>query len=80
MSKFRKDFVKEASFNFYEGKQFKETTGSKMGKDKRVKSTKDDTSGSGVIGMIFDEELDIEEIHYQMAKMHQNVKLMQKET
>lgn len=51
-----------------------------MGKDKRVKSTKDDTSGSGVIGMIFDEELDIEEIHYQMAKMHQNVKLMQKET
>ena len=40
MTKFRKDFVKDASFNFYEGKQFRESSSFKNTKEKRIKSTK----------------------------------------
>ncbi len=29
------------------------------------------------MGLIFDEELDVEEIHYQMVKLHQNLKHIQ---
>ncbi len=32
MSKFRKDFVKDASFNFYDGKEFMESGGVKTSK------------------------------------------------
>ena len=37
MSKFRKDFVKDASFNFYEGKDFFESgNNTKTNKEKRI--------------------------------------------
>ncbi len=39
MTKFRKDFVKDASFNFYDGKEFIES-GMKSSKEKRIKSSK----------------------------------------
>ena len=32
------------------------------------------------MGFINDEEVDIEELHYQMVKMHQNVRKLQIET
>ena len=32
------------------------------------------------MAFINDEEIDIEELHYQMASMHQNVKKLQKDT
>ena len=28
------------------------------------------------MGIVFDEELDVEDIHYQMVKLHQNLKQM----
>jgi hypothetical protein len=42
-----------------------------------VKSSKEENPAPGAMGLIFDEELDVEEIHYQMVKLHQNLKHIQ---
>jgi hypothetical protein len=66
MGKFRKDFIKDSYVNFeYSEAGVRKTSG------------KEETSIGG--GISFDEEVGVEELHYQLVKLHQNIKRMQKD-
>ena len=65
MGKFRKEFIKDSYVNFeYESIE--------------KKTNKDEVVVPNQIN--FDEEVGVEEMHYQMVKLHQNVKKMQYDT
>lgn len=71
MTKFRKDFVKEVGYNF-QAKDTREHSISGVNRNKdnhRTKSVKDQNN--------FQEEADVEDAHYQMVRIQQNLKAMQ---
>lgn len=63
LSKLKKE-MKDTSLNFYEG----------LKSNQRPKP-KEETSAT--MGFVNDEEVEIEELHYQMVKMNQNVRRLQ---
>ena len=69
MGKFRKDFIKDsfAGFDYLESQQRK-TTG------------KEEQAHSAAPALTFDEEIGVEEMHYQMVRLQQNFKKMQHDT
>jgi hypothetical protein len=69
MGKFRKEFIKESYVNY----DYNEGTGRKM-------TTKEDNSISFATRINFEEEIGVEEMHYQMVKLQQNVKRMHRDT
>ena len=67
MGKFRKDFIKDSYVNFdYSEAGVRKTSG----KDEAPTITN---------GITFDEEVGVEDLHYQLVKLHQNIRRMQKD-
>ena len=69
MGKFRKEFIKDSYVNY----DYQDTT-------HRKATTKEDQSISFATGINFEEEIGVEDLHFQMVRLHQNVKRMQKDT
>ena len=66
MGKFRKDFIKDSFVNFdYENPK----------KEKHKVNKEESVSLSNALN--FDEEIGVQELHYQMVRLHQNVKKME---
>jgi hypothetical protein len=66
MGKFRKDFIRDSYVNY----DYQENSHRKV-------TTKEENSISFANNPIsFEEEIGVEELHYQMVNLHQNVKKM----
>lgn len=65
MGKFRKDFIKDTSLNFYDVERV----------NNRPSVPKEDSTMPTTF--MFDGEVNVEEMHYQMVKLHQDIRRMQ---